>query len=203
MDLDQFLNWLEGTPIAVAIRENEVLFPWIESLHVLPIALVVGTISIVDLRLIGLASRNRAVTVLMREVLPYTWIAFGVAVITGLLLFSSNAPKYAHNFYFQAKMALLVLAGCNMAAFHRIGTREIVHWDAAGRTLGRGQDRGWHLAPGLDRGGGVRPLDRLHVALVRPPGYFLVTARISIARRATYAIPTASDVCCARLDGDG
>jgi hypothetical protein len=134
MDLDEFVNWLEGTPIAVAIRENEVLFPWIESLHVLAIALVVGTISIVDLRLIGLASRNRAVTVLMREVLPYTWIAFGVAVITGLLLFSSNAPKYAHNFYFQAKMALLVLAGCNMAAFHRIGTREIVHWDAAGRT---------------------------------------------------------------------
>jgi hypothetical protein len=134
MDLDQFLNWLEGTPIAVAIREHEVLFPWIESLHVLAIALVVGTISIVDLRLIGLASRNRAVTILMREVLPYTWIAFGVAVITGLLLFSSNAPKYAHNFYFQAKMALLVLAGCNMAAFHRIGTREIVHWDAAGGT---------------------------------------------------------------------
>jgi hypothetical protein len=85
MDFDQFLNWLEATPIAVAIREHEVLFPWIESLHVLAIALVVGTISIVDLRLIGLASRNRAVTILMREVLPYTWIAFGVAIITGLL----------------------------------------------------------------------------------------------------------------------
>src|SRR5215469_15843692 len=72
-----------------------------------------------------------------------------------------------------------------------------------GRDAGRGQDRGWHLAFGLDRGGGVRPLDRLHIALVRPPGYFLVTARISIARRATYAIPTASDFCCARLDGGG
>jgi hypothetical protein len=134
MNFDQFLNWLEGTPIAVAILENEVLFPWIESFHVLAIALVVGTISIVDLRLIGLASRNRAVTILMREVLPYTWAAFGVAAITGLLLFSSNALKYAHNFYFQAKMALLVLAGCNMVAFHRIGTREIARWDVAGGT---------------------------------------------------------------------
>src|SRR5262249_34044356 len=57
-------------------------------------------------------------------------------------LFSSNAPKYAHNFYFQAKMALLVLAGCNMAAFHRIGTREIVHWDAAGGTLGAAKTAG-------------------------------------------------------------
>jgi hypothetical protein len=131
MGFDGFLNWLQGTPIAVAIRENEILFPWIESFHVLAIVLVVGTISIVDLRLIGVASRNRAVTVVMRDVLPYTWTAFVVATITGSLLFSSNAPKYAHNFYFQAKMALLLLAGCNMLIFHLIGTREIARWGAA------------------------------------------------------------------------
>src|SRR5262249_4176658 len=85
---------------------------------------------------------NRAVTILMREVLPYTWAAFGVAVITGLLLFSSNALKYAHNFYFQAKMALLVLAGCNMTAFHRIGTREIARWDVAAGTRVRAKTVG-------------------------------------------------------------
>jgi len=134
MDFDRFLNWLQGTPVAVAIRENELLFPWIESFHVLTIVLVVGTILIVDLRLIGVASRNRAVTVLMRDVLPCTWTAFLVAAITGSLLFSSNAPKYTHNFYFQAKMALLVLTGCNMVIFHLIGTREIAHWGAAART---------------------------------------------------------------------
>jgi hypothetical protein len=131
MGFDQFLDWLYGTPIAFAIREHEILFPWIESLHVLAIVLVVGTISIVDLRLLGLASRNRAATMLMRDVLPYTWIAFVVAVITGALLFASNAPTYAHNAYFQAKMALLVVAGCNMALFHLIGAREIVRWDVA------------------------------------------------------------------------
>ena len=134
MNFDGFLNWLQATPVAVAIRENEILFPWIESFHVLAVVLVVGTISIVDLRLIGVASRNRAVTVVMRDVLPYTWAAFVVAVVTGALLFSSNAPKYAHNIYFQAKMALLVLAGCNMAVFHLIGTREIARWGAAAQT---------------------------------------------------------------------
>ena len=134
MGLDQFLNWLQETPIAVAIREHEILFPWIESFHVLAIVLVVGTISIVDLRLLGLASRNRAVTALMREVLPYTWAALLVALITGSLLFSSNATKYAHNFYFEAKMALLAIAACNMAVFHLIGAGGIVRWDAAGKT---------------------------------------------------------------------
>jgi len=42
MDFDQFLNWLQDTPIAIAIREHEILFPWIESFHVLAIVLVVG-----------------------------------------------------------------------------------------------------------------------------------------------------------------
>jgi hypothetical protein len=89
MDFDQFLNRLQDTPIAIAIREHEILFPWIESFHVLAIVLVVGTISIVDLRLLGLASRNRAVTILMRETLPCTWAAFVVAVTAD----AQTAPK--------------------------------------------------------------------------------------------------------------
>src|SRR5258707_13350190 len=100
MDLDQVLNWLQGTPIAVAIREHEMLFPWIESFHGLAIVLEAGTISIVDLRLLGLASRNRAVTALMRGVLSSTLDALLVALVTGSMLFCSNATKYAHSFYF-------------------------------------------------------------------------------------------------------
>src|SRR2546428_11009714 len=95
MELDRALEWLQATPVAKAISENEILFPWIESVHVLAIVLVVGTISIVDLRLIGVASLDRAVDRLMRDLLPYTWGAFVVAAITGALLFSSNATTYA------------------------------------------------------------------------------------------------------------
>ena len=72
-------EWLQATAIATAIRENEILFPWIESVHVLAIVLVVGTISIVDLRLLGIASLDRTVGRLMRDVLPVTWGAFAVA----------------------------------------------------------------------------------------------------------------------------
>ena len=134
MEIDRFLYWLQGIPIAVTIRENEILFPWIESFHVLAIVLVLGTISIVDLLLIGLASRNRAVSVLMREVLPYTWTAFAAAAVTGSLLFSSNATKYAHNLFFQAKMILLLLVGSNMAIFHLIGARGIANGSRAEET---------------------------------------------------------------------
>jgi hypothetical protein len=134
MELDQALVWLQSTALARTISENEILFPWIESIHVLAIVLVVGTIAIVDLRLIGVASLDRAAGRLMRDVLPFTWGAFAVAAITGSLLFSSNARTYAHNFFFQGKLVLLVLAGLNMAVFHVVGAGDIERWGATRKT---------------------------------------------------------------------
>ena len=69
MEIYDALRWLQNTSFAKTISENEILFPWIESVHVLAIVLVVGTISIVDLRLIGVASLDRAVKRLMGDVL--------------------------------------------------------------------------------------------------------------------------------------
>ena len=129
MEIDHALKWLQTTRIASAIAENEILFPWIESVHVLAIVLVVGTISIVDLRLLGIASLDLTVRRLMRDVIPYTWGAFAVAAITGSLLFSSDAVHYAHNFLFRGKLVLLALAGLNMAVFHFVGVGDIERWD--------------------------------------------------------------------------
>ena len=118
MELDALLRSLEATGFATAVRENEILFPWVESFHVLAITLVVGSIAMVDLRLLGFGWRDRAIARIASEVLPCTWTAFGAAAISGALLFSSNALTYAHNSYFQAKLSFLLLAGINMAIFH-------------------------------------------------------------------------------------
>ena len=134
MDLDVVFRWIHETSIAVTIRENESLFPWIESVHVLAITLVMGSIAIVDLRLLGVASVDRAITRLTKDVLPCTWAAFAIAAITGAALFSSNAVNYAHNFYFQGKMVLLLLAGINMLVFQFLVSRDIEHWETASRT---------------------------------------------------------------------
>jgi len=136
------LTTLQDSAFATAIREGDTLFPWIEGLHVLALAIVVGTISIVDMRLIGLASHRKSVRRLLRDVLPITWSAFAFAAATGFLLFSSRAVKYASLWQFQAKMVLLVLAGVNMAYFHLVTFRSIHSWDeladtpAAAKTAG-------------------------------------------------------------------
>jgi hypothetical protein len=128
------LTALQNTSFATAIREGDTLFPWIESLHVLALAIVVGTISIVDMRLIGLASHRKSLRGLFRDVLPITWSAFAFAAATGFLLFSSRAVKYASLWQFQAKIVLLVLAGVNMAYFHLVTFRSIHSWDERAET---------------------------------------------------------------------
>lgn len=125
------LHWLEDTGPATAIRELEMLFPMVETVHVVALALVVGTIAHLDLRLLSLVSRRRAVTALAREVLPWTWVSFGVAVVSGTLLFSSNALKYYANIPFRLKIALLTLAGLNMVLFHMLTWPGVRHWDLA------------------------------------------------------------------------
>src|SRR5260370_42570487 len=80
-------------------------------------------IAIVDLRLLGFASTKRPFAELSRQVLPFTWAAFVLAVIAGSLLFISRATEYFVNPVFWIKMALIVVAGINMMIFEFITAR--------------------------------------------------------------------------------
>jgi hypothetical protein len=124
-----FISYFENSALADNIRENDLLFPLIESVHVLAICLVVGSILVVDLRLLGLASIRRPVSGVSGGILPLTWGAFAVAVASGSLLFISNATKYLGNGYFVAKIFLILAAGLNMAIFHGISARDLPRWE--------------------------------------------------------------------------
>jgi hypothetical protein len=125
----EFISYFEDSGLADSIRENDVLFPLIESVHVLSICLVVGSILVVDLRLLGLASIHRPVGRVISGILPLTWSAFAVAVASGSLLFISNATKYLGNGYFVAKICLICVAGLNMAIFHGFSARDLPRWE--------------------------------------------------------------------------
>ncbi len=129
--IKQILQALEATPWGTAVRENTWLFPTIESVHVLSLVLVVGSIMVVDLRLLNLASRQRSVRELTDDVLPWTWVAFCAAALTGTLLFSSSAVRYSGIWQFEAKMCLLALAALNMGIFHLGTFRSVAQWDKA------------------------------------------------------------------------
>jgi hypothetical protein len=123
------IDALEDSGVATAIRESDTLFPFIESVHVIAICLVVGTILALDLRLLGLASVGRPVSRLASAILPVTWGAFAIAATSGFLLFISNATKYLANGYFDAKIVLICVAGLNMMVFHAISARDMPQWE--------------------------------------------------------------------------
>jgi len=140
--LQHFLQALQDSAVATAIREGESLFPWIESVHVLAVTLVIGSIAIVDLRLLGVASRDRSVLQTTAMALPVTWCAFGVAVVSGALLFSSNALGYARNPFLQAKLLLIFGAGLNMAIYHLVSGRGASGWTTPALTPARARIAG-------------------------------------------------------------
>ncbi len=125
----ELICYFEDSALADNIRENDNLFPLIESIHVVALCLVVGSIFMVDLRLLGLASTDRPVGRLIHAILPVTWGAFAIAVTSGFLMFMSNATKYLANGFFLAKMGLLVIAGLNMLIFHAICARDLPQWE--------------------------------------------------------------------------
>ena len=129
MDLAALPAWLEASAVATTIRNSLYLFALIESFHVIGVAIVVGTVLVIDLRLLGLASIRRPFTAIALDVFRWTWIAFALAVATGALMFVTNATSYYVNSYFRMKMALLVLAGINIAAFELTARRSVATWD--------------------------------------------------------------------------
>lgn len=129
MNVPDFLAALESSSLGTYIREAPFGFVPVEIVHILAITLVFGSIFMVDLRLIGVASRQQRVSTLTRDLLPITWIAFAVAVLSGSLMFMSKASSYYGNTEFLVKMLLIVLAGVNMIAFHLGPYRSIRNWD--------------------------------------------------------------------------
>ena len=124
-----FFQAVENLPLSQYVAASSWAFPTFESIHVIAIVTVVGTIAVMDLRLLGLASTASAVTEMSRDTLPWTWGAFVVAMITGGLLFMSKATTYMVNPFFLWKMVLIAIAGINMGIFHFFTWRTVKHWD--------------------------------------------------------------------------
>jgi hypothetical protein len=114
------------------VRESLWLFPAIETLHLLGMALLVGTIAAFDLRLVGWIMRRERVSELARRLLPWTWVGFAVQVVTGAVLFASEAVKIYGNPAFRLKMLLIVLAGVQALIFKWTVYQDVGKWDESG-----------------------------------------------------------------------
>jgi len=105
-----FFEWCEATAIGQAIRESLWLFPVIESIHLLGLAMIGGALLVVDLRLLGFGLRHQPVAQLARSVHPWLVASLAVMLTTGISLFLSESIRCYYSPPFWTKMELLLIA---------------------------------------------------------------------------------------------
>lgn len=127
--LQHLCQLLYDSQIGTSIRESNYVFSIIESVHVLGITLLVGTIALLDLRMFGLVLRGVSVTRIARTVFPLTWSGFAIMFVSGFLLFWAEAAKNYGNPAFRIKLLLLVLVGLNPLIFHTTIYRRVNEWE--------------------------------------------------------------------------
>jgi hypothetical protein len=112
------LEALHAWPFAVWLRSSPYAYPVVETLHILALAVVFGTILMVDIGILRARAQLRDWLV---SLLPWTLLAFCVAAMTGLLMFLARASDLISNRMFVLKIVLLCIAGANAAALHARG----------------------------------------------------------------------------------
>lgn len=110
MSLLPLFRWFDGSWIGTTIRMSTYLFPAVEVLHLIGLVLLLGTVIVVDLRLLGFGLRRQSVTRVAQEVAPWTLLGVATMLITGFLLLLSEAVKCYQNDAFWFKMEFLLPA---------------------------------------------------------------------------------------------
>jgi hypothetical protein len=105
-----FFEWCEATQLGQAVRDSLWLFPVIESIHLLGLAMLGGALLIVDLRCLGVGLRGQPIAELARDAHPWLVGSLGVMLTTGILLFLSESIRCYYSPPFWLKMELLLAA---------------------------------------------------------------------------------------------
>jgi hypothetical protein len=122
------MNGLEASAVSRWMREALWAYPAVETVHIIGLALLFGTIAVVDLRLLGFG-RSVSAAAVTRNVLPWTLAGFLVAASTGALMFTAHAGEFLTLPIFLIKMGLIVVAGVNALLLRAGALRSAGDWD--------------------------------------------------------------------------
>lgn len=110
---------LEASAIGNVIRNSQWMFPVIEAFHLVAFAVLGGTVLVTDLRLLGVAMRSQPTREVEREARPWLLASLAVILVSGVMLFLSEAVKCYYSFPFKVKITCLVLAIIYTVTLHR------------------------------------------------------------------------------------
>ena len=130
--VDSFSAWLKSTKLSWFVIHYAWVWPASETLHFIGLAMLMGVIGIIDLRLLGFGKRIPFAP--LHRLLPWAISGFGICLTTCTLFFAGDPFQYVHNSVFWFKMLFVMLAGINVLLFYITGVFRRVE------TLGPGED---------------------------------------------------------------
>src|SRR5438067_12304027 len=122
------LGALEASALGQALRESSWLYPALEIAHLWGVALLFGSVAVLDLRLLGLGKRI-PVKALAAHVMPWSAASFVLIVPSGLAMFTAYASELIDSPVFVAKKCLMLAAGANAAIFYTVTFPSVEVWD--------------------------------------------------------------------------
>jgi uncharacterized membrane protein len=106
----RFCHWLSQTWLIAWIANSVVMSTLVELTHYFSLFLLVGSIVIVDLRIMGLAARRRNATQLAGDLFPLMWAGLVLNFLSGFLLFAGDAATFWVNWVFHIKLTVVLVA---------------------------------------------------------------------------------------------
>lgn len=114
--LDPFAEWMQGTHLGFMMKQYPWLWAACETIHFLGLAMMVGVIGVLDLRMLGIAKHLPMHP--LHRLVPWGIAGFVANLITGIMFYTGDAVQYTHNVAFQFKMLFVLLAGVNIMYFY-------------------------------------------------------------------------------------
>jgi hypothetical protein len=108
--LHDFGEWMEHLSWVQYIGMTAWLYSSIAVVHYFTLLVLVGTAVFVDLRVLGLAGTGKPIAQVGEQIFPWVWGAFWLAVLSGFLMFTTDAGDYLPDTVFRVKMTIVLLA---------------------------------------------------------------------------------------------
>ena len=143
MSVYEICQFIQDSQIGTAIRESQIVFPVVESIHVLGLAVSAGAIVLLDLRLTGLGMRHVMPGQIMHRLKPWYLTGFAIMMLSGALLFWAEAEKLYRSPTFRWKLVFLVIAGLNAAYYEVKYVPKMDGWDGKSSLPSGAKAAGW------------------------------------------------------------
>lgn len=132
--IEHLIEWVGSTSLSLWVTQWNWTWVILEILHFFGLCVLLGSLLIIDLRLIGFF---RSIPIAdTHRILPWTFVGFAINLITGILFYFGDPARYTINIGFQIKMLLIILAGLNALWFYLKIDKPMRTWDQHGDTPG-------------------------------------------------------------------